>query len=143
MFVIIKISKEIFLCHNYVGGSMKRNGYSIMELLILIGALGLVVIGVITTTSNAFKDNSEDLYKDKVYLIKHSAMEYGYTLNNLESEGTLIITVDDLINNGFLVGEDGGNTIIDPRNSKATLNGLKLKLIYNGEYDITVEVLEE
>lgn len=122
---------------------MKKNGYAIPELLILIVALGLVVIGVVTMTSNAFKDNSEELYNDKVYLIEHQAVEYGKTLNNLAQEGSLIITLDDLINNGYYITDDDSNNVVDPRNSKASLNGLKIKLVYNGENDIKATVLKE
>ena len=122
---------------------MKKNGYAIPELLILIVALGLVVIGVVTMTSNAFKDNSEELYNDKVYLIEHQAVEYGKNLNNLAQEGSLIITLDDLINNGYYITDDDSNNVVDPRNSKASLNGLKIKLVYNGENDIKATVLKE
>lgn len=122
---------------------MKKNGYSIPELLILVVILGVITLGVVTATSNAFKDNTEDLYNDKIKLITHQAELYGKTLSNLETEGSLIITLDDLINNGYYVTDDDSKIVTDPRNSKASLNGLKIKLVYNSSDDIKASIIEE
>lgn len=121
---------------------MKKNGYTVMELLVVLIVLGVVTLGVLTTTSNAFKDNSKDLYKEKTTLIEHQAVMYGKTLESLKEEGSLMITVSDLIEKEYLVADDSNGNVVDPRNSKATLNGLKIKLSYN-DGNIVAEVVNE
>ena len=122
---------------------MKKNGYTITEMLVVIIVLGIFTIGLIGFTSYAYKDKSSDYYEEKVLLIEKQAAIYGATLNNLKEEGNLIITVKDLVDNGYYVADKENGDVIDPRNSKATLNGLKIKLTYNEDGTIKADVIEE
>ena len=124
------------------GDIMKRNGYSAAEMLVVVVILGILTMVVLGSTSNAFKDNSNEIYEERVYLIEHQAVLYAKTLTNLESEGNLVITLDDVVNSGYYVADTDDGKVIDPRNSKGTLNGLKIKLNYNGG-DIKADVIEE
>ena len=119
-----------------------EKGYSIPEMLIVIGILGVFTIVVLVSTSNSFKDNSSSLYEEKTTLIAHQAEVYGTTLNNLAQEGTMIITVSDIVKAGYYVADDSEGNVIDPRNSKANLNGLKVKLTYN-DGDIKASVIDD
>ena len=108
-----------------------KNGYSIPEMLIVIGILGVVTIIVLVSTANAFKDNSKNIYDEKINVIAHQAELYGETINSLKTDGSMIITVSDVVKAGYYVADDGDGNVVDPRNKKANLNGVKIKLVYN------------
>ena len=122
---------------------MKKNGYTVTEMLIVIIVLGVFTLGLIGATSYAFRDKSNDYFEEKVLLIEKQASLYGGTLNNLKEEGNLIITVKDLVDNGYFVADKSNGDVTDPRNSKATLNGLKIKLSYNDDGTVSAKVIEE
>ena len=121
---------------------MNNKGYSIPEMLVVIGILGIVTLGILLATSNSFKDNSAELYAEKTKLIVHQAEIYAKTLNNLESEGHIIVTLSDVVKAGYYVADDDEGNVIDPRNTKSTLNGLKIKLLYN-DGNIKASIIEE
>ena len=120
---------------------MNNKGYSVPEMLIVIGILAIITIVVLITTSNSFKDNDELLYQEKTNLIIHQSELYAKSLPTLETEGHLIITVSDIVKNGYYVADDDEGNVIDPRNNKATLNGMKIKLSYN-EGNIKATIIE-
>ena len=110
---------------------MNKNGYTTKELLVVIIVLGLFTIGILSSTSYAYKDRSEDYYKETVNLIEMQAVLYAKTLTSLKDEGNLVITLNDLVENGYYVADDNEGNVTDPRNSKSNLNGLKIKLSSN------------
>ena len=120
---------------------MKKNGYSGIEMLIVIVVLGVITLVVLTSTSNSFKDDSKAAYDEKIYLIEHQAALYGETLASLKDEEYMIITLDDVLNAGYYVADNDNGKVIDPRNTKATLNGINIKLTYNNG-DIKAAVIE-
>jgi competence protein ComGC len=120
---------------------MEHNGFT-KELLIVVIVLGLFTITMLSTTSYAYKDNSDDYYEQVVNVIEKQAILYGDTLESLKSEGNYVITVEDLVSNGYYVADDSEGNVVDPRNSKHNLNGLKIKLTYeNG--NVKAKVIEE
>lgn len=120
---------------------MEHNGFT-KELLIVAIVLGLFTITMLSTTSYAYKDNSDDYYEQVVNVIEKQAVLYGDTLESLKSEGNYVITVEDLVSNGYYVADDSEGNVVDPRNSKHNLNGLKIKLTYeNG--NVKAKVIEE
>lgn len=121
---------------------MKKNGYTAIELLVVIAALGIATIIILFSTSSAFKDETSDLYEDKKSLIEHQAKKYSKELTNLESEGTLIILLDDIIKGGYYIPDTTDGKVVDPRNKNSTLNGLKIKLVYN-DGDVIATVIDD
>ena len=121
---------------------MKKNGYTGVELLVVIIVLGVVTLGVLASTSHSFKDYSDEYYEEKVHLIEKQAELYGETLNNLKAEGNLVITLDDMVKAEYFAADDSNGNVVDPRNHKATLNGLKVKLTYV-EGKVKSTVIEE
>lgn len=119
---------------------MNSRGYTGKELLIVIAIMGLFTIGLVGATSNAFKDKTSDYYSEVEHAIEKQAALYGKELDALKEEGHLMITLDDVIDAGYFVADSEGN-VVDPRNSSNTLNGVKIKLIYNNG-DVTAEVIE-
>lgn len=120
---------------------MERNGFT-KEFLIIILVLGVFTIVMLSTTSYAYKDNSDDYYLQVVNVIERQAVLYGNTLDNLKNEGNLVITVEDLISNDYYVPDDVNGNVVDPRNSKNNLNGLKIKLTYE-KGKVNAKVIEE
>ena len=119
-----------------------KKGYTIPEMLIVIGILGIFTLVVLVSTSNAFKDNDQELYAEKTKLIVHQTELYAKTLSNLEEQGYMIVTLSDVIKAGYYVADDDEGNVIDPRNSKATLNGMKIKILYN-DGNIKASVIED
>ena len=121
---------------------MKKNGYTIVELLIVIGALGLVVLITLLTTSNALKDHSDEYYKTKINGIEKMAVLYGKKSETLQTEKNMVITVNDLVKEGSLNGDKDGK-VSDPRNSKSNLNGVKIKISINDKGEVEATVIDE
>lgn len=122
---------------------MKKNGYTTIELLSIIGILGIFTIVILASTSYAYKDRSVIYFDQIVDVAERQAELYGATLNNLKEEGSLVITLGDLVENGYYVADDTDGNVNDPRNSKNTLNGLKIKLIAKEDGSIVAKVIEE
>ncbi len=121
---------------------MKKNGYTTKELIIVIAVLGIFTLAVLGTTSYAYKDESGSYYEQTVNLIEKQAALFGKTSKSLKDEGNLVITVDDLVKSGYYVADDSEGNVVDPRNSKATLNGKKVKLTYN-DGEVKAKLIEE
>lgn len=119
------------------------NGFSVKQILIAIGVVGIFTFIVIGTTSSAFKDNSDMYYEQTEKMIIHNAEIYGKTLESLKTEGSMVITVDDLVKAGYYGDVDGDGNVKNPKNSKATLNGLKIKLVYQSDGSIKASIIEE
>ena len=54
----------------------------------------------------------------------------------------MVITVNDLVKEGYLHGDSDGK-IADPRNSKSSLNGVKIKISINDQGKVEATVIEE
>ncbi len=121
---------------------MKKNGYTIVELLVVIGVLGLVVLITLATTSYAFKDHSQEYYETRMNGIKKMAVLYGEKSETLKEEKNMVITVNDLVKEGYLHGDKAGK-IADPRNSKGSLNGIKIKISIDDEGKVEATVIDE
>lgn len=122
---------------------MKKNGYTALEMLVVIIVLGVFTIGILSATSYAYQDRSVGYYEEIEHVIEKQAKLYGTTLNNLKEEGNLVITLNDLVNAGYYVADDNEGNVIDPRNSKSTLNGLKIKITYENDGNISAKVIED
>ena len=122
---------------------MNKNGYTTIELLSIIGVLGLFTIVILSSTSYAYKDRSGIYFNQIVAVAERQAELYGQTLSALKEDGSLIITLDDLVENGYYVADDTEGNVSDPRNSKNNLNGLKIKLVYKEDGTISAKVIEE
>lgn len=122
---------------------MKKNGYTALEMLVVIVVLGVFTIGILSVTSYAYQDKGNIYYGEIEHVIEKQAVLYASTLNNLKEEGNLVITLNDLVSSGYYVADDSEGNVVDPRNSKATLNGLKIKLTYEADDKITAKVIED
>ena len=108
--------------------------------MIIFGVITAVTIGA---TSYAFKDNSDEFYKVRISNIESNAKRYAMTLEEVKTEGSKVIIVNDLVEAGYLSADNEKGDIIDPRNSKATLNNVKVKLTYNEKNGYKAKVIKE
>ena len=122
---------------------MNRKGYTIVELIIVMIIFGIITAITIGTTSYAFKDNSDEFYKVRVSNIESNAKRYAMTLEELKTDGSMVITVNDLVNEGYISPDNDKGDVIDPRNSKATLNNVKIKLTYNEKDGYKATIIKE
>ena len=121
---------------------MKKNGYTLMELIVLIVGLGLIALIGIKNASYAFTDNKDELYHESIVSILECAKQYGNdNLETLKEEKQLIITVNELIEKNYIGSDEDGN-YIDVRDENETLNNTKIAIEYNEKTEeITTEVV--
>ena len=100
---------------------MNKKGYTLMELLVLLGAVSLVFLVVIVKTSFAFKeiDNSKEIAKQEENLINIAAKAYIAKIKDrVADEKVVYVTGEEIIKSGLLT---------DEANNKA----LKVKYTYD------------
>ena len=121
---------------------MNNKGYTTKQLLIVIIGLGIFTLGLFGATSYAYKDNSEEYYKEKVNLMEKQAVLYASTLENLKEDNNTVITLDEMVEAGYYIADNDDGDVIDPRNTKATLNKTKIKISYENE-EYKAKVIED
>ena len=105
-------------------------GYTKMELMIIVVLLGIVAFITINKTSYAFAIDSSSSVTEIENLIELQAEDYAMDNLNLFNESkTAFITVNDLIEKNYLIGNSDG-LITDPSDSKKNYNDAKIKLEY-------------
>lgn len=115
-----------------------KNGYTIVELIVLIVVLGIATFITINRVSYALSDDKSEVYKMQVKLIETQAQVYGNTIKEeLKNEGKTI-TVNTLVAENYLEADDDKGKVYDARDEMKTLNDKKIKISYNAEND-TVE----
>jgi hypothetical protein len=121
---------------------MNNKGYTTKQLLIVIIGLGIFTLGLFGATSYAYKDNSEEYYKEKVNLMEKQAVLYASTLEKLKEDNNTVITLDEMVEAGYYIADNDDGDVIDPRNTKATLNKTKIKISYENE-EYKAKVIED
>ena len=111
-------------------------------------ALGIIAIFTlfyfitVNKISYAFSNNGEtEVYNTVIKLINSSAKLYANSESDLfKDEKTIYITVDELIEKGFLM-TDYDDKLFDPRDNSKTLNDLKIRITKNGDEIVTKVLL--
>ena len=111
---------------------LNKKGYTMSELLILLGVVSLVSLVAIIKTSYAFKeiDNTKYIEKQDKKVVNKAAELYSkHIADRIKEEKVVYLTAEDLIKDHFLCDADEYKT-------------LKFKFTYNEEKDkIDYEVL--
>lgn len=111
---------------------MKKNGYTIPELLVVLGIVSIIAIISIVKISFAFSDinNKEEIKNQEKILIEKASLAYSKTIiDRIKDEKVVYVSGADLINAGFLIDEEEYKI-------------LKIKLSYEEENDkINYEVV--
>ena len=116
-----------------------QKGFTLIELVVAIGLLGLFAITIGITLNRTFKsqkDREEKEYNEK---IKSSANLYvtnkGEIINKLSNEkGFVLISVKDLIEDGYL-----SENTIDPETNSPIDKELKIKVSYDANGTIKID----
>lgn len=118
--------------------NMKRNGFTLIEVLaviIILGVVGLIVMPVVT---NSLKESKDDLYEVQISNIREASKTWAadniYTLPT-EINGSVIVTLETLQSEGYI---DEG--IKNPKTDELFNNTETcVKVSYNGKkYTYTV-----
>lgn len=113
------------------GKGMNKLGYSKIEILVVIVLLGIVAFITINHTSYAFAIDKNEAIEEVEYLIEVQAQDYALANATLfEETNTTYISVDDLIEAGYLAGNESG-VLTDPTDSSKNFNDKKVKLEYD------------
>lgn len=115
---------------------MKKNGYTLIDALIIIIILSVSAVIILPKVSNALKvnDNTDEIYNNILDNYLSIAEKYGNTIKDKVKEGNnTIISINDLIANGYV--HSYSNEIIDIRDNITKMNNIKFKLIYNEQDD--------
>ena len=122
---------------------MNKLGYSKIEILVVIVLLGVVAFITINKTSYAFAVDEKGAREEVKYLIEVQAEDYALANTTLfEDTNTTYISVDDLIEAGYLVGNEAG-LLTDPADSSKNFNDTKVRLEYDEEKnDVTATVVD-
>lgn len=120
---------------------MRKDGYTTVELAILLGVFSVAYFTVAIIISNNFKVSfSDDLYEQKIDSIEDQAIIYAKGQEELFAEDkTVYITIEQLANANAIISSEEGK-VVDPRNSENNLNDLKVKITKDGD-NITAQVL--
>lgn len=110
---------------------MDKYGYTKVEILIIVILLGLVAFITINRTADVFAIDSSKAVLEVKSLIEVQAQDYAIDhLNLFDEADTTFILVDDLVKNGYLMGNDEG-LITNPTDTNQNFNENKIKLEYN------------
>lgn len=122
---------------------MDKLGYSKIEILIVIMLLGIVAFITINKTSTAFAIDKTGAVNEVKYLIEVQAEDYALANTTIfEETDTTYISVDDLIEAGYLIGNDSG-LLTDPTDSSKNLNDTKVRLEYDKDNNnVTATVVD-
>ena len=109
----------------------KKNGYTAVDLLIVIVVFGVLTFITISKVSYALSDDKSELYKMETQYIEMQAINYGNTKLDELKEKEMTVTVNHLINENFLEADDESGNIYNPMDKSETLNDKKIKLTYD------------
>lgn len=106
-----------------------KNGYTVIELMVVIAVVGVFAFVAINKASYAFSDKVDaenELLNQKVKNIETQAKRYGEENLELFEEGkTIYIRVKDLIDNNYL--ENNGYSIDENKKIELVLKDKKVK----------------
>lgn len=109
---------------------MKKNGFTLIEILAVIVVLGLLTIIITPTVSNLLKDSEESLYNKQIDSILSATKKYVVEHSELlpDELDYNAIYISDLISNGVIDNDE----VINPK-TKEQMNGCVV-IGYNSEF---------
>ena len=106
--------------------------YEIIAVLVIFTVIYFIVVA---NASHAFENNDENVvYNNKITLICKAAEKYASDNIKLFKEKTTIyVTVDELVEKGYVPVDDEEGNVNDPSSSVKTLNEVKIRLTYEDD----------
>ncbi len=110
---------------------LNKQGYTKIELLIIVVLLGIVAFITINRTSYAFALDNESAINEIIDLIEIDAEDYGLAHLDLFADTTVTyITVQDLVDENYTMANASGK-VLNPSNKNESYNDNKIKLEYD------------
>ncbi len=120
--------------------NLNKFGYTKVELIIVIILVGIVAFIMINKTSYAFQIDNEISVSEVKNIIEEQAEAYAINNKKLFDEAdTTYITVNDLVENGYMFGNNEG-IVVNPE-TKESYNDNKIKLEYDKKKEKVVATL--
>lgn len=114
---------------------MKKNGYTVIDMLIVVVVLAVSAVIILPKMSMAFKSDKNELYNSTMNLYLNQATLYGNkNKDEIKKSESEVVTINDLIDAGY-IGAYADKNLIDIRDNKTVMNDIKIKLIYDKDND--------
>ncbi len=121
---------------------MKKNGFTLLELLGVIVLLGVVALLVATLSNRTLKESKESLYETQKETIISAAKKWTIANNEelpmSEAEGEYRLSVGTLAEDGYI----DSNEIIDPKTNKE-IDACIIITYNNSKNQYNYELVEE
>lgn len=112
---------------------LNQFGYTKIEILVIIVLLGVVAFIAINKTSYAFAMDNTTTIQEVKNFIEIQAEDYAMEHLDLFAEAnTTYISVNDLVDNGYLTANKEG-LVTNPADNNKSYNDNKIKLEYDQE----------
>lgn len=109
---------------------MKKNAFTLIELLAILVILTILSIILIPTIKKAINDAKDSAYKDQVSTIKRAAEAYFVNSNfRVDSTNPKVMYLADIVSSGYIEG----NKAVNPVTSE-TMMGCVLIKYYSNQY---------
>lgn len=113
---------------------MKRNGFTLVELLSVIIVLGLIMAVVVPSVIGTIKESKEKAYQTNVEMVKSAAesyinMSFDSYKENFISPGYVNISIPLLVEDGFLKPD-----IKNPKNGENLMGSVRVTRTSENKY---------
>ncbi len=114
-----------------------KKGFTLVEVLVSIGLLALLGSVIAISLNRVFKDNNKKNYDEYVEKIKSAAMLYVNNtvdiLNDLNDFSFKIITIGDLVDNGYL-----NDNLVNPDTNEKVGKNEEIQVFYDSDHELIV-----
>ena len=122
----------MYNCNKNIGDNMNKRGFTLVELLAVIGILALILVIVIPKVTDSLSSSKDKLYEDTKKEIEKTASQYVASHPEVIGDETFTISLETLCEDKYL-----NCPVIDPRD-KSEMNGeISVELISNNMYEYT------
>lgn len=120
----------------YYGDDMKKNGFTLVELLGVLIVLVILSMVVVTTYTKLKKDADTTIDDALAILIKDASVTYvKKNKTNIEVNNVYCLTLDDIVNDNLL-----SNPVKNAKGEEMDLS-MKIKVtVRQNNYDVTLNV---
>lgn len=109
---------------------MKKNAFTLIELLAILVILAVLAIILIPTIKDSIEDAKKSAYNDQVASIKSAAETYFVNSNfRVDSTTPKVMYLTDIVSSGYIEG----NKIVNPVTAE-TMMGCVLIKYYSNQY---------
>lgn len=132
---------------------MNNKGFTLVELIAVIGLLGIIMIIAIPTITNVSANIKESNLENKKEVIKSTVLNYAndYELDIIKKDGNncqnnddccKYYSIDEIIDNGIYTPENTDNTITNPVTNKQLIG--KVKVCYDiNKFKLVAEFIDK